>query len=287
MAISPITLCAAYGLISIVNNLSNKYLVSKYVLSPFFLLFAQEFLVILTFPLCRSRTSSKTLMKSLPVSIFFFGNICFGLIGMKYVNLPMYICIRKLTTPIIYSINIWQSGKITAKSAFGVLFITLGGITAGINDISSDFFGYFIVLLSVIMNTLQLIYMNSLYTEGLNIVSVYFCASIYILPVSFACCSFFEQNLFETLGKVNNYNGEFMLFVGSCSSACSNFLMILCTSKVSPIATSITGNIKDIFSMFIGILIFSDTFSFPFYLGLCFSTCGASLYTYDKLFPNT
>ena len=285
MAMSPLKLCFAYAFMSVISNISAKNLVSQYHFPSFFLLVTQGLLILLAYPLSNSPISSKILIKSLPISVLFLGNLGLGLIGMKYVSLPMYICIRKMTTLIIYIINSLQGKTSSIGISVGVLFITLGGVIAGINDITGDLFGYCIVLGSVIMNAMQLIYANKLFTQAYNTISIFFCASISLIPVSYSLSSFLEGSVLDLYREISlDSNSLIALLIGCSSSGLANYLMILCTSEISPIATSVSGNFKDIICIIIGIVAFQDvTLTLPFVLGLISSTLGALVYTYCKL----
>ena len=288
MHLGTLTICILYGFISVMNNLSNKLLISQYKLPPFFLLLIQELLTVLMFPLLKTSMNRSLLLKTLPLACFFIGNLVLGLIGMKYVNLPMYVCLRKMTTLIIYIISIYQKKKTTIGISIGVCFITFGGIIAGINDITGGIFGYIIVLGSVTMNVMQLIYSNILYDQGIKSIDIFFSINISVLPFIIVCNYLFEYNSYEIYENILGNNLAYcIILIGSCSSALASFMMVLCSSQVSPMATSITGNFKDIATMFIGLIAFNDTkITFPFTTGLISSTLGAIIYSYSKLIEN-
>ena len=279
-----LVICLFYGFFSVLNNLANKQLMSKFEFPASFLLFSQELLILLSYPIFRFPISKSSLKACLPLSFFFLGNIGFSLLGMKYVNLPMYVCIRKTTTLVIFLITKLEKKKTTFGSFLGVFFITLGSVVAGFNDLNGDFFGYFIAFVSVFMNALQLVCANNLSLQGFESFTIFFSVSIVVFPISFVL-NIRNTDFFQVFGKsITNFE-LLALVVGTGSSVIANFFMILCSTQVSPIATSVTGNIKDIFSMIIGIFAFSDVkLSFSFVNGLIFSTVGAGIYSYCKVY---
>ncbi|OMJ65949.1 hypothetical protein SteCoe_37383 [Stentor coeruleus] len=278
-------ICLSYAIASIINNISNKHLISSYKFPAFFLLFNQQLLVLLALPLSKVKISTRVFIKTIPLGLMFLGNLGLGLLGMRYVNLPMYVCIRKTTTMVVYMINILQYKKHSFGISLGVLFITLGGFVAGIADITADYLGYAIVFGSVLMNAAQLVYANWLSEYGFDTLSIFFSSSMTVIPLSWVLSWSFEGGIGVGY-KLATWNDAILgVLIGCGSSALANFLMVLCATKVSPMATSVTGNMKDICSMIIGLLVFSDAqLTGPFACGLVLSTLGAGIYSCSKIY---
>lgn len=282
---STMKICLAYAIASVINNISNKYLISAYKFPAFFLLFNQQILVLLALPLFNVKISTRALIRTIPLALMFLGNLGLGLVGMRYVNLPMYVCIRKTTTMVVFMSNILQHKKHSFGISLGILFITLGGFIAGINDMSADYLGYSIVFASVLMNAAQLVYANYLSEYGFDTLSIFFSSSMAVIPLSWVLSWGFEGGVGIGYEMVTWNDAILGVLVGCGSSALANFLMVLCATKVSPIATSVTGNMKDICSMIIGLLVFSDAqLTGPFAFGLALSTLGAGVYSYSKIY---
>lgn len=273
-----LSICVLYGATAVCYNLISKYLMSSLHLPPFFFLSCQSFLVVL-FTLAFKKSLTLTQYASLlPMTLFNFGNLAFGLVGMNFVSLPMYVCIRKLTTLVVFCVDFKFDN---ALSTLGVVLITCGGLIAGAYDSTGSFAGYGIVFCSVLMNAGQLVYAKELNKKGFEADSVYFYSTCIGFPL--ACFASFLWE-FEELGSVLNF-GAGLLGVGCCSSILASLMTVVCSGKVSPIATSVTGNFKDAFSMVLGLVIFQEKHNRLFLYGLVVSTLGAIVYSYSKLKP--
>ena len=271
-----LSICVLYGSASVGYNLISKYLMIGLKLPPFFFLSCQSILVLLATLLFKLPLSPQDLPKILPMTLFSIGNLAFGLIGMNYISLPMYVCIRKLATIIVFAIDFHFENRLCN---LGVLLITCGGLFAGINDSSGTFFGYFIVFCSVLMNVGQLVYSKALNEKGLSVNYVYSYSTCLGLPLALFCCLSYEVFPLKELGA----NEGVLLFIGCLSSILASFMTVTCSGKVSPIATSITGNLKDALSMLLGLFLFKEHFTGLFLIGLLTSSLGAALFSYSKL----
>lgn len=273
-----LSICVLYGATAVCYNIISKYLMSSLQLPPFFFLTCQSFLVVLFTLMFKKPLTTKHFFSLLPMTVFNLGNLAFGLVGMNFVSLPMYVCIRKLTTLVIFCID-FQFDDVL--STLGVGLITCGGLFAGAYDSSGSFFGYAIVFCSVLMNAGQLIYAKELNKQGFEADSVYFYSTCIGFPLACLASFVWEFEEFHSFGKFE----AGLLVIGCCSSILASLMTLVCSGKVSPIATSVTGNFKDAFSMFLGLVIFQEKQNSLFLYGLVVSTTGAIVYSYSKLKP--
>jgi solute carrier family 35 protein len=148
-------------------------------------------------------------------------------------------------------------------------------------DATADFNGYFLVLLQNLcsatsltfskesqLTCVQLVYFNS------------FAASIIcsILAISFETKLIAQQFLYL---KDPFFLGLF--FCMCCVCVFYQFSIFICTIQNSPLATSVTGNIKDLMSTFFGFILFQDTkYNQWNLLGIGFSFFGAYSFSYLK-----
>jgi drug/metabolite transporter (DMT)-like permease len=271
-----LSICLLYGTVSVGYNLISKYLMSGLKFPPFFFLSCQSILVLFITLVIKLPLSIHDFFKIVPMTLFFIGNLAFGLIGMNFVSLPMYVCIRKLATMIVFCIDFNFKNKLCT---FGVILITCGGLFAGFNDSTGTLFGYAIVFCSVLMNVGQLVYAKVLNEKGFSVKYVYCYSTCLGLPLALTSSYAYEL---ITLSELN-VNNTILLFIGCISSILASFMTVTCSGKVSPIATSITGNFKDAFSMLLGLFLFQEDFTDLFLIGLLISTFGAALFSYSKL----
>lgn len=74
-----------------------------------------------------------------------------------------------------------------------------------------------------------------------------------------------------------------MILLISILGLICNIAIFLCTTYNSPMATTVTGNVKDLGSMLIGIICFPDVEPTPLFIfGLFISVVGAGVYTFAK-----
>lgn len=116
----PLLICLFYGLTATMMNLSNKVMITNFDFRcTFILLFVQYSFTVLVIEATRflgiykhlPEFSVETAFETLNVTLASMGNVTFGLFGMAYINLPMYVALRKLITAIIYAIDIFYLHK--------------------------------------------------------------------------------------------------------------------------------------------------------------------------------
>ncbi|CAG9316015.1 unnamed protein product [Blepharisma stoltei] len=293
----PLLICLYYGISSTLTNISNKYLINNFNFKcSFIMLLIQCSIAILFIEGARRKGVYKDIPKmsitqmkrSSIMTLAFMGNIIFGLIGMTYVNLPMYVSLRKQSTVMVYISELYLFKKPIEKwSTVGVLMISLGAVISAINDYSSSLLGYLIVLTSNVMNTGLLYSAKKMKMEDSKngaFAQLYYTA---ILSIPFILISIYytkENVSLQSNPYLNSSEFLICLVVAGCMAFNNNFGCFLCATQNSPMATTVTGNVKDIVSVFIGLLAFSDVKPTPLFLtGIIFSATGALLYSATKL----
>jgi hypothetical protein len=104
------------------------------------------------------------------------------------------------------------------------------------------------------------------------------------LPLVFVLIYALEEHVtFATHPYTMSMSFVIGLFMISTVGFLSSFSSFLCTTQVSPMATTITGQLKDFISMFVGIVAFPDVIPTPLFIsGLCISSLGALIYSIGK-----
>ena len=222
------------------------------------------------------------------ISVLTASNIVFGAVGMKYVNLPMYIALRKLGTGKIYLIDVFVYKRPASfSSTLGVFFISLGAIVAGFNDFTSDLTGYLVVFIANLINAMLLIQIKVAKEKHHSLESLkqaYICSVISIPYILALLCTFQELDLIGVSPYADTWELYWViLFAGVLGIAC-NITLFKAANEISPMATSVIGNGKDFVSIFVGYIAFGDVNgNFLFVCGLCFSMVGAGVYSLGKL----
>lgn len=281
--------CLLYGLSATMMNISTKSLISTYSISPALILLTIQHIVIILLGYSKHyKVTWKEFKECGIISLLSLGNIVFGGIGMKYVNLPMYIALRKLCTAKIFLIDAFFSNRPTeVTSAIGVIGISLGALIAGFNDLTSEFNGYLIVFLANLMNALLLFQIRHAKEKLPSLISfkqVYLCSAI-SLPYTLVLMYTFDEHIQLAVSPYAHTWGFFfmVLYAGALGVSC-NYFLFKCAAEISPMATSVTGNAKDFISMIAGLWAFNDVQpNLLFVSGLFISMTGAVVYSAGKL----
>ena len=158
-------ICVLFGVNSALLNICNKYLINNYGFkTPLLLLFVQYFLTVVAIEILRRRLvptfpkfSWRGATDNFWLSVAFLGNIVLCLYGMNYVNLPMYVTLRKLGTAIVFMIEIGLNKKPPSLlCTVGIILISLGAVFSGYHDLTSDSVGFVLIIMANLMNALQL-----------------------------------------------------------------------------------------------------------------------------------
>jgi hypothetical protein len=281
--------CVLYGLSATLMNISSKSMISTYFINPTFtLLLIQHTLIVIFGSFKHYNVTWPELKECSLISLFSLGNIFFSAVGLKFVNLPMYVALRKLCTANIFIIDSFiLQQPYTLSSAIGVLGISAGAIIAGFNDLTSDFSGYCLVFFANFMNAILLVQIRMAKERVPTLKSfrqVYVC-SIISIPYTAVLLFTFEEVVNIAMSPYAHTWGmySFVIYGGLLGVVC-NYMLFKCANEISPMATSVAGNAKDFFSMIIGFFAFSDVQPNTFFIiGLFTSTAGAMIYSLGKL----
>jgi len=155
--------CLFYGATSGSLSLLMKALLSGYKFNGFFLMLSaqmglQLFACYVTRefmgnPFGVTSYDRGTHMASLKMGLTGVGNVVCGLVGLQLVNIPMFLCIRRLVSPFILFYEFVILGKMASMGVnSAVALILLGTLVAGYETLSGELFGYFIVILNNILS---------------------------------------------------------------------------------------------------------------------------------------
>jgi solute carrier family 35 protein len=230
--------------------------------------------------------SKQDAIDNLVVTFSFLANVLAGIFALSMVNIPMFLALRRLATLFLYSIDVLIMKKpIIAAEVIGVSLIALGAIVAGANDLNADGLGYFLVFLNNIITSFSFHIAKRVSQKNprLDAATQTFYNAAEAIPIIFlAVCLNGDLGalFYSSPGTLSFY---LCMFFGSCMGCLLTFSQTLCNTKVSPMATSITGNLKDIFSTALGLFAFGDVeINQYLLLGLVLSLLGAMCYSFSK-----
>jgi len=228
------------------------------------------------------------LLKILPLSLVNSLNAVLGFAGLRLVNIPMFLVLRRLTTPLVLFFEYFFMNKIASplvKKAISVAMV--GTLIAGSSDLTFNMFGYIFTFSNNVSTATYLILIKILGTksgpEALSSFELVFWNSLMSFPImSLLALITGEMSKFY----LQEHTSELLvLFAISCAMGfIFNFIVFMCTSVNSPLATSVTGNIKDCLATLLGYLVFDDAvLQFVNVFGVLVSLTGGMVYSYAKL----
>ena len=183
----------------------------------------------------------------------------------------------------------WMAGS-------GVSLITIGAIITGANDLTADFAGFAFALTANCFTAWYLQLSNLIPTrhpEVTALTQAYYNAVIGLPIVWVLMLSVDEHVDMVTNPYAGRLSYQFTILGVCVLSILNAFMSNLCTTINSPMATTVTGNIKvtgrqDIVTMGVGLVAFGDVIVTPIFLfGLIVSTVGALVYSYSRLVAYT
>jgi len=289
--------CALYGFISISITFFNKAVLASYsfpwpnLMTLFQMLCSLMFLVVMKW-LKLINYPSPTLHGHrlvAPLSIAFVGMVLTGLAALKYLNIPMFNALRRATTLITM---IGESYLLDRHSSspvqLSVWMMIIGAGVAGIADLDFSAIGYFLVALNCVFTAGYLLYIakfgETTKAHGLNTFGLMWYNNVQSLPIVFAIC-LLNGDLSQVRSYPYLYDWDFILcfLFQSTLAFMLNYSIFLCTQVNSALATSVTGQIKNIATTAVGYVTFGDvTYSPLNVLGLILGVVASGWYSLLK-----
>lgn len=292
-----LSVCVFYGVTSLTLSLINKALLSAYSFNCYFLLLGCQMATQL-FICALSRDHFNNVFQvpkydrsihvsSLKMGAMYVLNVVAGLIGLQMVNVPMFFCIRRLVSPTILFYEYFALGKVAdfdIRVAIG--FIMVGTIVAGWETLDSHIVGYIITMFNNICTAATTV-MQKQFSERhrMTAVGTLYYNAMTAAPLAFVLAivngEIAELNNFEHIGELKFW---FSFVVACLLGPILTYSSMLCTTYNSPLATSVTGNIKDIATTIFGAILFPGFQpTVTNILGLSLSFGGAGAYSVINL----
>jgi hypothetical protein len=93
--------------------------------------------------------------RSLPVSILFVGNVSAAFYGLQLIDVPMFLCIRRLTSLCVLVTEFFVLGKVSSRPVMAAIFtVMMGTLLAGYDSLSSNIVGYAYIMMNNILTAL-------------------------------------------------------------------------------------------------------------------------------------
>ncbi|XP_057776483.1 UDP-N-acetylglucosamine transporter UGNT1-like [Salvia miltiorrhiza] len=231
--------------------------------------------------------SIQTLIRTSPLALTYLLYMLVTMESVRGVNVPMYTTLRRTTvvfTMIVEYLLVRQ--KYTRPILGSVTLIVLGAFIAGSRDLSFDSYGYLVVFLS---NFTTAIYLATIArigkSSGLNSFGLMWCNGILCGPV-LLLWTLFRGDLEMTMNFPYLLSPGFLVvLLFSCILAFFlNYSIFLNTTLNSALTQTICGNLKDLFTITLGWVIFGGLpFDLLNVIGQLLGFIGSGLYAYYKL----
>eukprot|EP00347_Sterkiella_histriomuscorum_P018313 403345983 len=218
-------------------------------------------------------------------------SVNFGLLGSKIVNIPMFLTLRRCSILTVVLMNYFIMGSVPDSYLMLTLVLSLSGsVVAGYETLNTDWFGYFIVWMNNLAQSIYNVYVSKVNKEkkvlpfeinfyfaccGLPVALFY---TIYMGEVGeFQTIFSLQQDFYSQLGFIAHFtvSGVFGIVI--------TISMLMLITINGPIAPYFVGAVKDIFLTIFSFVYFNDaSFTHMVGLGLLLSFCGVAVYTYDQ-----
>ncbi|KAG8381745.1 hypothetical protein BUALT_Bualt05G0004500 [Buddleja alternifolia] len=229
----------------------------------------------------------KTLIDTSPLALTYLLYMLATMESVRGVNVPMYTTLRRTTvvfTMIVEYILVRQ--RYTRPILGSVGLIVLGAFIAGSRDLSFDSYGYLVVFLSNITTAIYLATIARIgKSSGLNSFGLMWCNGILCGPI-LLLWTLFRGDLEMTMSFPNLFSPGFLVvLLLSCILAFFlNYSIFLNTTLNSALTQTICGNLKDLFTITLGWVIFGGLpFDLLNVIGQLLGFIGSGMYAYYKL----
>ncbi|KAJ9559335.1 hypothetical protein OSB04_013949 [Centaurea solstitialis] len=229
----------------------------------------------------------KTVIRTSPLALTYLLYMLAAMESVRGVNVPMYTTLRRTTVVFTMFVEFILVGQKYSRAIIGsVALIVFGAFVAGSRDLSFDSYSYAIVFVSNITTAIYLATIARIgKTSGLNSFGLMWCNGIICGPVLLVW-TFLGGDLKKTINFPDLFSPGFLaVLLLSCILAFFlNYSIFLNTTLNSAVTQTICGNLKDLFTIAIGWMVFGGL---PFDLlnvtGQLLGFVGSGLYAYCKL----
>jgi len=282
-----------YGTVSLAQTMFNKTVLSVYDFEggqtilllqmslTVIMLSSCKFLNILTFPNLNIQTAKKLL----PLSMCFFANVLLGLVGLDYLSVAIYSVLRRMVTLFILLLEQFLLHKVSPLSIWlSVAVMAFGAVVTGASDLGFNAAGYAVALTSCLFQALYLILLKKFAKEIGPVEMLMYNCLLSIPFVSVILIYLGEYKYVMVHPAFNNSAFKMYFSFSILLGAALNFCIFFCTSVNSPLTTSVTGHLKNIFTTILGTMIFKDlAITSNTVLGLTLNASGGIWYSYLKM----
>lgn len=229
----------------------------------------------------------KSVIDTLPLAMTYLLYMLVTMESVRGVNVPMYTTLRRTTVVFTMMVEYFLAKQRYTRAIFGsVALIVLGAFVAGARDLSFDLYGYSVVFLANITTAIYLATIARIgKSSGLNSFGLMWCNGIVCGPF-LLLWTLVRGDLGATLNFPSLLSPGFLVvLLFSCVLAFFlNYSIFLNTTLNSAVTQTICGNLKDLFTISLGWVVFGGLpFDLLNVVGQLLGFIGSGLYAYYKL----
>lgn len=229
----------------------------------------------------------KTVLNCTPVALSYLLYMLVSMESIRGISVPMYTTLRRTTVFFTMMAEYFLAGKKYSSYVVACVgIIMLGAFVAGARDLSFDYYSYTIVFVSNITTAVYLACISSIgESSGLNSFGLMWCNGIICTPI-LLLWTVYRGDLEATRNFPYLYTPGFqaVIFLSCALAFLLNYSVFLNTTINSALTQTVCGNLKDLFTVGFGWLVFRGLpFDLLNIVGQCLSFLGSCLYAYCKL----
>ncbi len=294
-----VTISAAFAITSMMTSFTFKAIFSSYKFEASFTLLGCQMALTLLF--CRFLKAACKGVPGLEVpdldpavarrgvfaGLLFVVNIAVGFAGLRRVNIPMFLTVRRTTTVFTLAAEYLMLGKVASGTVqFGIALTVLGALIAGYDSLGADLVGYMWTLgnnaATAASWSATKRFSDECRVKGFGLT---FYNALVALPMCVAGAVLTgEVAYLASYPHLTSPDFLAALLAASALGVGMNYVVFLCTTSTSPLATAVTGNVKDILATVLGAWLFGDFVpTAPRILGILVSFLGSGVFSAAKL----
>lgn len=293
-------ICAFYGMTSVSITFFNKAIFSVYHFRfPCLVTLLQILVCICSLSMARIFGNLKLpdinmqlSRQVFPLAFIWWLYVVTGIAALRYLTIPMFSTLRKSTALIVLILETTLLRKQAKPSIWlAILVMVSGGFIAGVTDLSFSAMGYTLVGICCVATALYLVLIVRVSnTSKLGTFALLYYNNMLALPLMLTYLLLFTNELQQVTSYPYLYDIQFWMFfvLSAAQATLLNIAIFLCTKLNSPLATTVTGQMKDFVTVGFGFFVFGDVkVSIPNLTGLFISMFGSALYSLIKLLAAT
>lgn len=288
----PLLICLAFGALSVLATLHNKFIFSRHIVdSSNVLLLIQNLVTITALTVLRKLKILEFEVNIASVGDWLCGlayaaSVVSGLWSLVFVNVVMFGALKRWTTLVSWAIEYrFTPTETTMKCLPPLILMMIGTIGASLNDFQFSFIGYSLALLSCVAQGAAYELGRRVARRNKGVCAVLYSNSVValiVLTVILTCTGDLWRAISSNFGTLPpqtksavhrpTRDGFLLTCIHLCLNAATclfmNYFIFLNCFVNSPLAHSVTGNMKVVVTTAIGGIVFGFSLNFLGAIGL-------------------